>query len=281
MARSVNEIKKVMTDSFMTNETVIDMYNIQPGDTFDNRFSKVSLENILFYVVAFCVWTLEVLFDTHKTEVENYIDSLRPHTLRWYAEKAKMYQHGRSLDSDSDVYDNTGFTDEQIEAMKVVKYAAATETGGAVNLKVATGDDSNRQPLGAQQLNGFEYYISRVKDAGVIVNVINEPANIFDISIDIYYNPMILNENLERIDGNGDSVKAFIAKFVENLPFNGEFRNSALIDALSHYEGIEFVNFKGATCDGEAIEAYITPSSGYFKTNELNNITAVMYDIQN
>ena len=283
MARSVEEIKKIMTDSFTSDETIKNAYSLQPGDTFDSRFSRVSIENIFFYIVAFCVWTLEVLFDKHKLEVETYIDNLRPHTLRWYAAKAKMYQHGMNLDGDTDNYNNSNLTTEQIDEMCVVKYAAAVENGGILSLKIATGSQTNRQPLTQIQLNGFTHYISRVKDAGVIVNVVNELANVFDTVIDIYYNPMVLNENLERIDGSGDSVRQFIARFVENLPFNGEYRNSALIDALMHFEGIEFVDFKGATCDGIAIDAFIVPSSGYFKIQPtgLTGLIGIMYDIQN
>jgi hypothetical protein len=278
MARTINEIKKSMTDSFMGNETIMNMYNLQHGDTFDGKFSKVSIENILFYIFAFSVWTLEMIFDKHTAEVEEYINTRRPHTLRWYATKSKEYEHGMNLDGDNDFYDNSALPDEQIEAMKVVKFAAATENVGTVNIKVATGGETNREPLTEEQYNGFRFYINRVKDAGVILNVINQPANVFDASIKIYYNPMVLNSDLERIDGSGDGVREFISKFVENLPFNGEYRNSALIDALSHYEGIEFVEFLGATADGNAIDAYITPSSGYFTASDLQNLTAIMYE---
>ena len=49
MARSVQEIKKQMTDAFMADELIREKYQLQEGDTFDARFSLVSLENILFY----------------------------------------------------------------------------------------------------------------------------------------------------------------------------------------------------------------------------------------
>ena len=279
MARKISEIKKIITDEFIANDAVIEMYGLQEGDTFDSKFSKVSIENILFYVFAFCAWTVEVLFDTHKKEVEDYIANMRPHTLRWYSTIAKSYQHGATLDGDTDKYNNSGFTEEQVETMQVVKYAAATENGGVLRIKLATGAERARQPLTQEQLDGFKYYISRVKDAGVIVEVINEPANEFDVTMDVYYNPMVLNSNLERIDGDSSgSVRSIIAQFVEELPFNGEYRNSDLIDKLLHADGVEFIEFSSASCDGQIINAFITPSSGYFKVGDLNNIRAIMYE---
>ena len=61
MARTIAEIKKTMTDAFMEESAVREMYGLKTGDTFGGSFSKVSLENILFYIVAACCHFMEVL----------------------------------------------------------------------------------------------------------------------------------------------------------------------------------------------------------------------------
>jgi len=73
MARSIADIKKEMTGYFIANETVIGLYGLDRSKSFEDQFSKVSLESILFYVVAVAIWSLEVLFDTHKTEISSLI----------------------------------------------------------------------------------------------------------------------------------------------------------------------------------------------------------------
>lgn len=50
----------------MAESAVRDKYGFTSSDTFEGRFSKVSIEGLLFYVVAFGIWVLEKLFDTHK-----------------------------------------------------------------------------------------------------------------------------------------------------------------------------------------------------------------------
>ena len=51
MARTIKEIKKQMTDAFMADADIRDMYGFKEGDTFEGSFSAVSLESILMYIV--------------------------------------------------------------------------------------------------------------------------------------------------------------------------------------------------------------------------------------
>ncbi len=66
MARSIAEIKKTMTDGFVTNEEAKARYGLDTSKTFDEQFSKVSIESILYYVVASAIYILEVLSDTRE-----------------------------------------------------------------------------------------------------------------------------------------------------------------------------------------------------------------------
>ena len=69
MARTIAEIKRTMTDAFMANATLREAYGLAEGDTFEGSFSAVSLENILFFIVAACCHVMEALFDRHRLDV--------------------------------------------------------------------------------------------------------------------------------------------------------------------------------------------------------------------
>lgn len=268
-----------MTDYFVRNETIQALYELDPEKSFEDQFSKVSLESILFYIVAVAVWTLETLFDRHKQEVTELIDELKPHTRNWYRNKALAFQFGQSLITDTDTYDNAGLRAEEVAARQVVKYAAVVEVAAVVYVKVAGGEEGNRQPLSAEECTALKAYFNEVKDAGVALTVVNREADRFGIDIDIYYNPQIFNGALERLDGRGTTVHDTITDFVENLQFNGEYRNSALINALSGVEGVELVDLHAATANGSAITARCTPESGYFSiAPEEMNIKAIAYE---
>lgn len=279
MARTIAEIKKEMTDYFVRNETIQALYELDPEKSFEDQFSKVSLESILFYVVAVSVWTLEKLFDRHKQEVTELINELKPHSLRWYANKAKAFQFGKSLVPDTDQYDNTGLTDEQIREQQVVKYSAVTEKAAIVYVKVATGSEGARTQLSPEQEAALSAYFKEVKDAGVKLNIVNNPADEFNVKIDVYYDPQVFDDGLNRLDGTGKKVHDTVASFVENLPFNGEYRNSALINALTELDGVVLVELKQSTANGQPINAKCVPESGYFRVDkESLGINAIAYE---
>lgn len=268
-----------MTEAFTANDTIKALYDLAPDKTFEEQFSKASLESILFYIVAVAVWTLETLFDLHKQEVTHLIDELKPHTRNWYRNKALMFQFGQPLIPDTDTYDNTGLTAEDVEARRVVKYAAVVEVAAVVYVKVAGGEEGNRHPLNEEECTALKSYFKEIKDAGVALSVVNREADRFEITIDIYYNPQVFNSKLERLDGTGTTVHDAVTNFVENLQFNGEYRNSALINALSGIEGVELVELHAATANGAVIAARCIPESGYFSVAEEElNINAIAYE---
>lgn len=60
---------------------IAQLNGLSTGEDFNKRFSRVSIESLLLYIVAAGIWTLEQLFDTHTAEVTDYIATMKPHTL--------------------------------------------------------------------------------------------------------------------------------------------------------------------------------------------------------
>ena len=273
MARTIELIKKEMTDAFMANETLAKAYGFNEGDSFADKFSKVSIESVLMYIVASSIWVLEKLFDAHQSEVLSIISSMKPHTLRWYVNKVKAYRAGQALVDGTDGYNDEGLSDEDIERMRVVKYAAATESEATVYIKVATEKSGQKQPLNLEELAGLKSYIAEVKDAGVMVSIINEVASRLKLQLDVYYNPMVLSSNGQHLANGTTPVKDSIEGYINNLPFNGEYRNQALIDALQKTEGVVIAELISAeeSYDGvtyNPINAKTIPYSGYYAYND-------------
>lgn len=273
MARTIEQIKKEMTDAFMVNETLANAYGFNEGDSFSDKFSKVSIESVLMYIVAASIGVLEKIFDAHQVEIAAMIASMKPHTLRWYVNKAKAYRAGQALAEGTAEYSNEGLSEEDIARMQVVKYAAATESEATVYLKVATERSGEKQPLSTDELDGFKAYLAEVKDAGVQVQIINEVASRLKLELDIYYNPMVLSSTGEHLSLGTNPVKESIKGYINNLPFNGEYRNQSLIDALQTTEGVVIAELISVeeSYDGDnftPINAKATPYSGYYKYDD-------------
>jgi hypothetical protein len=280
MARTIADIKKEMTGYFVANETVTGLYGLDTSKSFEDQFSKVSLESIFFYVISVAIWTLEVLFDSHKAEVTKMIEAMKPHRLKWYVDKTLAFQYGRMLIIDSDVYDNTNLTDEQINTEKVVKYSASMEKAGQIIIKVATDGAGGRVPLTADQEAALLAYLKEIKDAGVRINLINLPAAAFAATIDIYYDPMILNASLGSLANGGNPIREAIENFIANLQFNGEYRNVALVDQLQAVPGVVIPELHLSSIDGATVLAKATPASGYMKVYQETDLilNAIPYE---
>lgn len=277
MARTVEEIKKDMTAEFMKMEAVKSRYGLDGSKSFADCFSMASLENIIFYVFAVAVWALEKLFDLHRADVDARIEQLEPHTLRWYVSKAKAYMQGHKLVTDCDYYDTEGMPEQDIAAAKVVKYAVATESNTVVYIKVAREVDGNPAALTAGQLEGLTSYMNEIKDAGVSVQLRNEPADQMRISLLIYYDPtlLIIDANGNGSQNGKDPVRETTKQVIENLPFNGMFRKSDLMAALQALPCVEVADIKSVKvkprngAEWQTVEGYDRPYSGYYSIDAL------------
>ena len=97
MARSISEIKKTMTDAFLADEDLREAYGIEEGATWSDVFSNVSIENILLYVVAACIYVHECAWDLFSEEVNEKIAANVVPTARWYYTRSLEFQYGDEL----------------------------------------------------------------------------------------------------------------------------------------------------------------------------------------
>ena len=290
MAQTVTDIKAVMTTKFMANEDIATKYGFVVGANFEQTFSKVSLESIIFYIVAYSVWLLQCLFDTHEANMNELILTKKPHNRRWYRDKTLAFRFGRALNPDTDEYNLAGIDEQTITGELVVKYASAFEYQGRVFIKVAGGSDTAKEKLTLDQETALNEYLSEIKDAGVFIGkdntkktkVINEDADHFALTIKIWYDPLVLDATGKSLSIGTYPVKNAITDFVQNrIPFNGEYKNMSLVDVLQKTEGVvipeltlaqecsasdfDAAQTANETIPWQPITAKAIPESGYYK----------------
>ena len=223
------------------------------------------------------MWALEKLFDLHRAEVDTRIEQLEPHTLRWYVNKAKAYMQGQKLVTDCDYYNTEGMSEQDIAAAKVVKYAVATESNTVVYIKVAREVDGNPAALTDGQLEGLTSYMNEIKDAGVSVQLRNEPADQMRIALLIYYDPHTADYRRQRErQPERQRPRARGDEASDREPaFNGMFRKSDLMAALQALPCVEVADIKSVTVkprngtEWQTVEGYDRPYSGYYSIDML------------
>lgn len=242
-------------------------------------WSRASRKRLLREIQLFLAFTVETIFDTFKSDVDSKLRELKPHSERWYANKALAYQHGIPLLPDSDLFDNTGYSDTDIANSKVVKYAAVVEQENeygrvSLRIKLAGDDGTDLAPLSAPQLAGVTEYLRRIKDAGVKLQVQSLPADHIKMKWTVYYDPLILDANGNRLDGTGNAVDvAAIKGYLKKLPFNGVYVVQYHIDELQSVEGVVIAEVndcqtKYGLLPFTAVNVKLTPDAGYLRFDD-------------
>ncbi|AUS04477.1 nucleotidyltransferase [Pseudotamlana carrageenivorans] len=290
MARSKNDIKAEITTNFMGNANIAAAYGFNIGDSFVNTFSLVSLENFLFEILAYAIYVHELLFDTHKTEIDQALLNQKSGRLSWYRTMALAFQYGFDLIEDTDVFDNSTATQDQIDASKIIKYAAVNEsvTESRVIIKIAGEENDVLAPLQPSELASFEAYLQEIRYAGVQITVVNYLPDLLFLTLQIQRDPLVLDANGMSIKNGNFPVIDAIEAYMKLLPFDGEF---VIFDFLKYIEanaeGVvtpTALNVESSFIDpltdayGSPVSIPIKtiPFSGYFKVDNYNSISYVV-----
>ena len=236
MARSVAEIKKTMTDAFMADATIREKYGLSVNDTFSSKFSSVSIENILFFIVAACCYVLEVLFDNHKADVEEKISMAVVASVPWYYKMALAFQYGDSLILNDRTQQYEYATID--ESKQVVKYAAVRDKGTSVQILVSGDQGGSPVALSNDVLAVFKHYMNRVKVAGVILNITSKESDRVSITATITVDPLVLDESGALLSDGSKPVETAIREHLKNIIYGGTFNKTKLVDAIQEVAGV-------------------------------------------
>ena len=236
MARSVSEIKKTMTDAFMADATIREKYGLSVNDTFSSKFSSVSIENILFFIVAACCHVLEVLFDNHKSDVEEKISMAVVASVPWYYKMDLACQYGDSLILNDRTQQYEYATID--ESKQLVKYAAVRDKGTSVQILVSGDQGGSPVALSNDVLAVFKQYMNRVKIAGVILHITSNPSDSVTVTATITIDPLVMNENGELLSDGRKPVEEAITSYLKHIIYGGTFNKTKLVDVIQAVEGV-------------------------------------------
>lgn len=279
MARTIPEIQNQMLLAIASDSVL---------STLLTSRSATAVFRLMTYIIAAAIFVFEDNLDTHRAEVSAELYNQKAGSLPWYRTMALRFQYGFALVPDFDYYDNGDATDEQVEASKIIRYAAVTEAqeSSRVILKIAGETGEVLSPILPEQMEAFESYIEEIKIAGVKVDIINFLPDRLFLNLTMYYDPELLASNGMSILNGDFPVNDAIRDYLKNLPFNGEFVIAHFVDRLQQVPGIKIphVNLIQSSWIDPAVSDYgmpqpinirTIPVSGYFTPMGFDNINYV------
>lgn len=239
MARTIKEITAITEGAYVAQRTALGLTADDPA-----TWSKVGRKRLWITVFVYCSWLLEQIFDTCKANVDKKIKEERAPVISWYVKQFKAYQHGFPLIAETDQFDNTGYTNAQIEASFVIKYAAGvvvgTPTGEEkVRFKLAGSTGTDLRQLTSAELAGATAYYNRFAPPGINHTIESLAPDKIKQVWKIYYDPLVLDQNGARLDGTDNTpVQTAIKSYLESMDYSGTYYTAKHVDEVQKVPGV-------------------------------------------
>lgn len=233
--------------------------------------SATSIYRLWAWVTATVHNVIETMLDLFRVEMQVMLANLKPGSLLWYQAMCKAFQLGDDL-----TWINGQWAYTAIDTTKqIIAQCSVSEGERGLVIKIAKLSGAEWVPLTTTELNAFTSYVAKIKFAGTKVVIVNSAANLLKIGATVYYNPLVLTQNGELINGSSNPVKEAVNTYLSALPFNGRLMLTALTDAIQAAAGVEDLQLttvqqkNGASAYADILVSHI-PESGYFKIDPAN-----------
>ena len=265
MARTIEDISRGIKESFVANATLAEAYNLQAGLTFDEQFSKLSVESVMIFIISSAIWTLESLWDIFRSDVDTRIENNYTTSIPWYFTKAVEFQLGDDLIFDVNKY-AYGYKNID-ETKRIVKYVAIREfkaENGVMFLKIYYSG-ANKAAIPVEHQVAFEQYIKLIGAAGMHYEFVTQDPDPIRLKLRVYYDPLLLDNTGLRLSGGGTPVKEAIEAYLSSITYGGVFYASKVVDMIQRAEGIKDVELISEVWNGStSLHRKIESISGAF-----------------
>jgi hypothetical protein len=280
MARTLTQIHNGMLTDIASSEVL---------SAYLTSNSMYAIFRIFTFIVATAIWIFEGFLDQNIIEVDTKIYNQKSGRPSWYKTMALQFQYGFDLVQDKDYFDNGNATAEQIEASKIIKYAAVNEAEDESRLIIKIAGETAgvlSDFTDHSQVEAIKAYFKEIKYPGKIT-IINYKADKLYLNIQIKRDALVLNNEGMSILNANYPINEAIKEFMKELPFDGDLRLSTLVDKMQKVPGVLDATILSAesswidpNVDGYAIPQPIFISkvavSGYFEIVTFDNITYVV-----
>jgi hypothetical protein len=203
--------------------------------------SQVSIFNIFIAVIAMSMYTLEVIIDILKGEIQEIADSAPSGNPKWVQRQILNFQFGDVVTITNFV---PGYSPVDESARIVTRCSVKQLTSGVLAIKVAKGTVPSLGPLSAPELAALKnYYFGTsttegVGFAGVRATFVNLNPDRMRVQATVYY----LGQYVEA------TVKANVITAIDNFfetfadtAFDGTVFMIKLVDAIQAVAGVSRV----------------------------------------
>lgn len=262
---TIQEIKKEMTDEWMSDSRVRDKWGIREGEKFEERFPTASVENLLFYIVALVIWTREKYHELWKEDIEATALATRYGTREWWKKVIQQWQYGDEVE----ILENGKIGYREVdESKRIVRYVAVVVGDREIYIKVAKEAGVRKVRLTDDEVASLQGYVNVIKPIGIHVRVQSMEA--CEISP---YNVVYINSQYDKQEVL-NNVKKAIEEYLSDVEFGGVLYKSKLVDVIQSVKGVVDTNMNCIIEDPNQVSwtegGYYVAKGGYYEVKSWN-----------
>lgn len=248
MSRSISQI---YSEAVATRNNYLQISPLNSG----RSESKLSIINVMTYVMAVLIYSYEVLLDLFQLQIAQLIAERVSGTPAYYAKMAYYFQYNPDTESmDELVYDDSTFQikfKNYDESHKIIAKSAYQKGTDRLVLKVCKNNNSSGDSGGgvytqltSSELTAFKNYIDEIKFVGAKIYCRSTFGDILSMNATIVYDDLYINEEQAL-----NNVKTALINYIKGLDFNGYIYYQSVIDAIQNAEHIISVSGPDTSTD--------------------------------
>lgn len=213
--------------------------------------SKLSMINLLTYVVAVCIHTYEAVLDLFQVKIANVLNGRINGTPDWYALMAKKFQYNPVTSSGDELIFNENTLKIEYSkpdaSRRIIEKVAweRDENDGSLTLKVCKANTNSEEidngvpymPLDDYELIAFKMYIQQIRFIGADVYCESCPGDILTIIAD-KDSPIFYNDSYVTAAQAIASIKDGLIEFANAMEYDGYLYYQAILDVIRKTEHI-------------------------------------------
>lgn len=237
--------------------------------------SNLSEMNTWRKMAARAIWFFEKILDDFSQKIDRKLATKQYGTLSWYLSKAYEFQYDNNLSVTNEGI--VRYKNDKPEN-KIIARCAVLNKNDKVYFKVAKITNKKLNALNSDEKQQFDAYIKAISPLGIKSQVVSEPPDIINISINFVSDGMVSNLDIH------DEAHNRLVAYKDEFQFNGIL---ALSDIYAKLEGIngvayfEIANIEWKLATSDIFESVIKKEliAGYFEFDTIlinvnNNINA-------
>lgn len=270
MARTVTDISQAIKADFVANLTLRSVYELDASLTFDDQFSRVSIEAILIYIWSMAVYIHESYIDSKTAEIESQIASEYLFSIPWYSGISLAFQLGDSLKL-NEVTNKIEYS--VVDASKqIIKFATVRQrlVSGVTKLQLYVAK-AGKTALTTDELTAFSGYITQRGAAGTHFQFISLAPDQLELNLRVYYDPQILNAAGEKLSDGTKSVVMAINSYLDAIKYGGVFNRTRQTDAIQLADGVNDIILGDVKVNGDLNNnREFESASGFYVATTIN-----------